>query len=126
MKRFTLIVSVLCVVYALAAWFGAGALGYAQNQWLFPVSVVFQAVIHILSFWIAKRSLEKKPEMFVGMVSAATLVKMLASFIFVLIVLLSLEFDKLWFVASFFTAYFSFVAFEVYLLLANLRRENTP
>ena len=64
------------------------------------------------------------PNYFSEAFMAATVVKILACIIFVLIFLKKNDVDKYVFVANFFYIYFLNTAFEVYILLRNLRNQN--
>jgi hypothetical protein len=64
------------------------------------------------------------PEFYAQIFLAATVFKMLACLVFMLVLVLKTKVDKPVFVANFFYLYFLNTGFEVYVLLRNLRNQN--
>lgn len=64
------------------------------------------------------------PEFYAQVFMGATVFKMLACLVFMLVLVLKTKVDKPVFVANFFYLYFLNTGFEVYVLLRNLRNQN--
>lgn len=64
------------------------------------------------------------PEFYAQIFLGATVFKMLACLVFMLVLVLKTKVDKPAFMADFFYLYFLNMGFEVYILLRNLRNQN--
>jgi len=126
LKPFSVIISFIVFALLLAAGplvlmqTGHGALFVPQFWQLygFVTTLTFIAIASILIGQVIK------PDYFAQFFLIATVVKMLVCLVFLLIFVLKFKVNKAAFVGDFIYLYFLNTAFEVYVLLRNLRNQN--
>jgi hypothetical protein len=98
-----------------------------NQHWLVPQFWPMFAFIDFLTLTVIVGVLLSQsfmPEFYAQIFLAATVFKMLACLVFMLVLVLKTKVDKPVFVANFFYLYFLNTGFEVYVLLRNLRNQN--
>ena len=105
--------------YALASYGHAGLI--APGFWLIFIFLSGLTLLVVAGILIIR---QMHPTMFTEAFMGATVVKILACLIFVLVFLARNKVEKYVFLGDFFYAYFLNTAFEVYILLRTLRRKN--
>ena len=116
------------LIFTLVLAVGPVCLMLIGNQgWLVPQFWLMFAFISFLTLvalffvlWIQKLMPEYYAQAFLG----ATVFKMLACLVFMLVLVLKTPINKPVFMADFFYIYFLNMGFEIYVLLRNLRNQN--
>jgi ABC-type methionine transport system permease subunit len=93
----------------------------AQHFWLLYTFVSGLTFIVVLAVLISGRV---SPENFAQTFLAATVFKILASLAFIVVFMVKIPLNKTVFTVDFVYLYFLNTAFEVYILLRNLRNQN--
>ena len=97
------------------------------DDWLIPHFWLFFLYISgltLLAFGVVLWVQQKNSEYYVQAFMAGTTVKILACLIFIVVYLMKNKINKYVFVADFFYIYLLNMAFEIYVLLRNLRHKN--
>ena len=106
-----------------------------------PIYIIYAGKVHLLAphFWLMfayvtgltflvvtaiLATQQINPENYAQTFLAATVFKILACLAFIVVFMLKNKVEKLVFVTNFFYLYFLNTAFEVYVLLRNLRNQN--
>jgi hypothetical protein len=101
---------------------------YTGNQnWLIPqfwLLFGFVGGLTLLALIAVLVSQAIDPEIYAQVFMAATVFKLLACLVFILVFVLKHKVDKPVFMADFFYLYFLNTGFEIYVLLRNLRNQN--
>ncbi|WP_429383473.1 hypothetical protein [Mucilaginibacter sp. UYCu711] len=107
---------------------GPLCLKYTGNQnwlvsqfWLMFCFISFLTLATLIAVLISQSLI---PDFYAQIFMGATVFKMLACLVFMLVLVLKTKVDKPVFVADFFYLYFLNTGFEVYVLLRNLRNQN--
>ena len=127
MKPTTSIILVIgCVIFVAIPPVLVEQLGY--SDWLVPNFWVFYGFISGLTLlilgailWVQRKNSDYYAQIFL----AGTTVKILACLIFIFVFLAKNKVNKYAFVGDFFYLYLLNMAFEVYVLLRNLRHKNS-
>lgn len=84
----------------------------------------FLVVITIIAYLVSIVGIKNKGENSVFILMGAIIIKLLLCMGLVLVYLLKFKVNHVFFAAEFFSLYFVFTSFEVYVLLCNLRHQN--
>ncbi|RFZ90177.1 hypothetical protein D0C36_23335 [Mucilaginibacter conchicola] len=114
--QFVVFVAILAAIPALL-----GSAWLVPKFWVLFFFVTAFTVIVIASLLAVQRI---KPELYAQTFLATTIVKMLGCMAFALIFVSKIHIDKTVFLLDFAYLYFLNTAFEVYVLLCNLRNQN--
>lgn len=84
----------------------------------------FLALVTVIAFFLASKSLKKDSENSIYVIMGVSIAKLLLCMTLVLVYLLKVRVNGVFFALEFFSLYLLFTSFEVYALLCNLRHQN--